>query len=79
MVDPLVALRAHVQLRAEGALVGLALGALVDQRALLRARTGAASRSLSMKYWRISGRMYSSKAQVADDRVVAQDGVARTG
>ena len=39
VVDPLVALRMHVALRAEGALVLVALGALVDQRALL-AREG---------------------------------------
>jgi hypothetical protein len=60
MVDPLVAGGVHVELGAEGALVGLALGALVDQAALL-AREGHGLASLSMKYWRISGRMNSSR------------------
>jgi hypothetical protein len=60
VVDPLVADRADVHLGAERALVRIALRALVDERALL-ARNGAASLSPSMKYWRISGRMNSSR------------------
>jgi hypothetical protein len=60
VVDPLVADLLHVELGAEGALVGLCLRALVDQAALL-AQKGTASLSLSMKYWRISGRMNSSR------------------
>ena len=77
VVHPFIPLRAHVQVRAEGAVVRVALGALVDQRAL-RARE---RRGLAIAFDEILAHLgphiFEHEADVADDRVVAQNGVAR--
>ncbi len=78
VVDPLVALGAHVQLGAEWPHVGLALGALVDHRAL-RAREGLAVLHVALDEVLADLRAdeLQPKAHVAQDGIVAQDGVAR--
>ena len=77
VVDPLVALAAHVELCAERAVVRLALGALVHQRAL-----GAGKRQrLAVAFDEILAHLgpdeFEQKTQVPDHRVIAQHRVAR--
>ncbi|MCY1523661.1 hypothetical protein D9M68_585650 [compost metagenome] len=76
MVDPFVAVAVDVFLRAEGAFVDLALGALVDDGAL-RARE---RRRLRIVFEEVLADLgadeFEKEAQVAQDRIVAPDGVA---
>ena len=73
MVHPLVTFRVHVELGAERPFVGVPLGALVDQRTL-RARE---RRGLVVAFQEVLPQFGANelehKAQVPDDRIVAQD------
>ena len=72
MVDPLVAVRVHVQLRAEGALVGVDLGTLVHQRTLLpRERRGFVV-GFDEVLADLRADVFQQVAHMADHRVVAQ-------
>ncbi|MNT53890.1 hypothetical protein D3C72_1910070 [compost metagenome] len=77
MVDPFVAVAVDVFLGAEGALVDLALGALVDD-GTLRARE---RRGLCVVFQEVLADLgadeLEEKAQVAQDRVVAPDRMPR--
>ena len=77
VVDPLVADRADVHLGAERSLVGLALGALIDQRALLARERRRLAIALDEVLAHLRPDELEQEAQVADHRVVAQDRVAR--
>jgi hypothetical protein len=77
VVDPLVPDGADVELGAERSLVRIALGPLVDERALLtRERSGVAI-VLDEVLADLRAEELEQEAQVADHRVVAQDRVAR--
>ena len=77
MVDPLVALLAHIELGAKGPVVGRALGTLVHQRALRpRKRCGLAV-AFDEVLPDFGSYEFEQEAQVADDRVVARDRMVR--
>ena len=77
VVDPFIAACAHIHQGAERAVVRVSLGTLVDQRAL-GAREGqrfGVAFDEVLTHFRADE--FQEKAHMADDRVVAQDGVAR--
>jgi len=76
VVDPFVAFGLHVELGAQRALVGVALGALVHQRALLARERGGLVVALDEVLAHLGSDELEQEAQVADHRVVAQDRVA---
>ncbi len=76
MVDPLVAFGLHVELGAQRALVGVALGALVHQRALLARERGSLVVALDEVLAHLGADELEQEAQVADHGIVAQDRVA---
>jgi len=75
MVNPFIADGSDVHLRAEGTLVGVAFGALVNERALLARERCRLVVSLDEILAHLGPHELQQKAQVADDWVVAQDGV----
>jgi hypothetical protein len=77
VVDPFVARRADVHLRAEGPLVLRALGALVDQRTLLARERRRLVVALDEVLPDLRPDELEQEAQVPDDRVVAQHRVLR--
>jgi len=77
MVDPFVAGFLHVQLRAEGPLVGLALGPLVDQRALHARERRGLGVALDEVLADLDAHELEQEAQVPDHGIVAQHRVAR--
>ena len=72
VVDPLITHGLHVQLRAEGALVGLALGPLVDERSLLAGEGGRLVVALDEVLPHLGPDELQQEAQVPDDGVIAQ-------
>ena len=72
VVHPLIALGLHVQLRAKGPLVRVALGALVHQRALRPRERGGLRVALQKILPHLRANKFQHKSQVADDGVVAQ-------
>ena len=75
MVDPLVPLHTHIQLRAKRAVVGLTLGALVHQRTLRPRKRRGFAVTLDEILPDFGADVFQRKPQVADDGVVAQNGV----
>ena len=76
MVDPFIAVGAHVQLRAKWAVVRLALGALVHEGAL-RPRERCGFRvAFDEVLAHLRPDVLQHESQVPDDRIVAQDRVA---
>ncbi len=75
MVEPFIAFRAHVQLGAERPLVGLALGTLVDQRALHARERRGLGVALDEVLADLRAEIFQQIAQVAGHRVVAQQRV----
>src|SRR5690606_24004237 len=67
MVDPLVARSVLVELRPEGPLVGFALGALVDERALLARERRMVVVALDEVLANLGPDELEQKAQMADD------------
>ncbi len=77
VVDPFVTDLHHVDLRAEGPLVGLALGALVHQGALLARKGHLLAVGLDEVLPDLRPDELQQEAQVSQHRIVAQDRVAR--
>jgi hypothetical protein len=77
MVDPFVAGAPDVDLGPERPVVRFALGALVDQRALRARERRRLLVALDEVLAQFRPDVLEQEAQVADHRIVAQDGVAR--
>jgi len=77
VVHPFVAVRANIQLRAKRPVVGLALGALVHQRALRPRKRRRLAVAFNEVLAHFGPDVLQHEAQVADDRVVAQHGMPR--
>ena len=77
MIDPLVATDPHVELGTEGTLVCIAFGALIDQRTLQPRKW----KRLHIAFYEVLAdlrpHVLEQEAQMSDQRIVAQDGVAR--
>ena len=72
VIDPLVARGSLIELRAERPLVGIALGALIDDRALLARERRLLVVALEEVLADLGPDELEQEAQVADQRIVAQ-------
>src|SRR5271170_1784569 len=76
MAQPLIALGVDVELRAEGALVELHLGALIDDRPLVAAERQPVLLALEEILAQFRADVFEQEADMGGDRIVAQDRVA---
>ena len=77
MVDPFIAIGRHIQQRAKRAAVWLALGALVDQRALGAGKGQGFMVAFDEVLAHLGAYVFEPETHVTNDRIVAQDGMAR--